>query len=305
VSSVYLRLSGLALPDAVRAPLLERMLARAAPRQGGPDWREEAFRSIAPLRAPMPGIAPAALCSEVGPLAAGAVYIASPVHCEAGMVSVRLPADGLLALTAEEAGQLARELNRDLAGSGQHLVAAPSGRLFCVFAAAAEALTCDPLAVCGRDIGRFLPAGTDGSRLRRLMSEIEMWLHEHALNRARADRQSVPITGLWLWGGGRALADLPALEGWTAGTDPLFSAWPVRTSFPAERRSGVVVLADAPGSAAWQATQSAWVAPALAALRAGRVRQVDVSIGEQRFLLRAAWSWRIWRRIRPWWEYLD
>jgi hypothetical protein len=137
------------------------------------------------------------------------------------------------------------------------------------------------------------------------MSEIEMWLHGHALNRARGTGQRVPLTGLWLWGGGRALAELPALDGWTAGTDPLFGAWPARTSFPAERSSGVVVLADAPGGDAWQATQSAWVAPALAALRTGHVRQVDVSIGEQRFILRAAWSWRIWRRIRPWWEYLE
>ncbi|MFI4891570.1 MAG: hypothetical protein ACHQIL_13655 [Steroidobacterales bacterium] len=304
MSRLYLRLNGLALPDAARSPLLERLLARAGMLSAGANWREQAFRLVASGGVPMPGVAAAALCGEIGPIDAGAVFLASPVHCEAGMVSVRLPADGMVSLDTAEAGQLAREFNRDFADGAQRLVATPSGRLFCVFAAATTASTFDPLAVCGRDIGRFLPAGPDGPRLRRLMSEIEMWLHGHALNRARDANGGVPITGLWLWGGGEALANLPALDGWTAGDDPLFGAWPAQAGIPAQRGSGVVVLPDAPGSAAWTATESAWLAPALAALSEGRIGQLELSIGEQRLGLGRRWSWRIWRRARPWWEYL-
>jgi hypothetical protein len=36
-------------------------------------------------------------------------------------------------------------------------------------------------------------------------AEIEMWLHDHAVNDARSRRGELPITGLWLWGGGPAV----------------------------------------------------------------------------------------------------
>jgi hypothetical protein len=303
VSRIYLRINGLASPGAARAPLLERALARAARSTAVGDWREQAFRLVATESAGMPGIAAAALCGELGSIDTPSVFMASPVHCEAGMVSVRLPANGLIGLTAEEALQLAQEFNRDFDDGAQRLIAAPSGRLFCSFYAATTALTHDPLAVRGRDIGPLLPAGADGPRLRRLMSEIEMWLFEHALNRGRVARGAMPVTGLWLWGGGAPLAQLPTLTGWTAGDDVLFGAWPRQQDFPREPRSGVIVLEVEPGAAAWQAAQAEWLVPALRALRAGRIRQLDLGIGEQQFALRAGWSLRFWRRARPWWEY--
>ncbi len=314
MSSIFLRFNGSALPDAARSPLLERLLARAAPRAGGEHWREQAFRLIAAPSSLMPGVAPAALYAEIGAVDAGpagggaisggAVFLASPVHCEAGMVSVRMPVDGVVSLSAGEAAHLAQEFNRDLADGAQRLVATRSGRLFCLLAAPAAALSRDPLDVRGRDIGAFLPSGADGARLRRLMSEIEMWLHGHAFNEARIRQGAVPITGLWLWGGGPALAQLPPLEGWTAGDDPLFGAWPVHTQIPESPRSGVVVLTEAPGSAAWPAIEAGWLAPAARALRAGRIGQLELGIGEQTLILRRAGSWRLWRRLRPWWEYL-
>ncbi len=303
MSRIYLRFNALAGPGAVRAPLLERVLARAAGCAAAPDWREQAFRLIAAESAGTPGIAAAALCGELGRVDAAAVFLASPMHCEAGMVSVRLPANGLIALTAAEAAQLAQQFNRDFGDGAQRLIAAPSGRLYCVFAAATAAATRDPLAVRGRDIGPFLPAGPDGPRLRGLMSEIEMWLFGHAVNRVRMAMGALPMTGLWLWGGGASLAQLPQLSGWTAGTDVLFGAWPGQQNIPREPRSGVIVLDVEPGSAAWQAAEGAWLVAALTALRAGRIRQLDLGIGEQQLALRRGWWLRFWRRARPWWEY--
>jgi hypothetical protein len=303
VSRIFIRLNGLPGPNAARAPLLERILVCADRHAALPDWREQAYPLIAAAGTLMPGIGAAALCAELGPVDGAAVFVASPVHCEAGMVSVRLPANGMIRVGREEAAQLALEFNRDFADGAQRLIAAPSGSLFCVLAASMSAITRDPLAVCGRDIGPWLPAGPDGARLRRLMSEIEMWLHEHALNRARVTQGSVAITGLWLWGGGAPLAQLPPLAGWTGGADVLFGAWPALPAFPREPRSGVVVLDAEPGTEAWHAVQEAWLAPALAALGTRRIRQLDVGIGEQTLALRRGWSLRFWRRARPWWEY--
>ena len=305
MSRIYIRLNALAGPAAARAPQLERVLARADRCDALADWRDQAFQCVAVPGTDRPGIGAAALCAELGPITGAAVLVASPVHCEAGMVSVRLPVDGLIQLELDGAARLVQEFNRDFADGAQRLVAAPSGRLFCVLAASTTAITRDPLAVCGRDIGPSLPAGPDGARLRRLMSEIEMWLHELALNRARVAQGSVSITGLWLWGGGAPLATLPQLAGWTAGSDVLFSAWPAAAGFLRQPRSAVIVLDAEPGSGAWRAVQQAWLAPALKALRTGLIRQLDFGIGEQTLALRAGWSLRFWRRARPWWEYLQ
>ena len=304
MSRIYIRLNTLAGPDAARAPLLERLLARAEPLDAEKDWRQRAFELVAGVTV-MPGIGAAALCAELGPIEGAAVFIASPVHCEAGMVSVRMSANGLIRLDRAEASQLAHEFNHDFADGAQRLVAVPSGRLFYVLATAMTVATCDPLDVCGRDIGPLLPDGPDGSRLRRLSSEIEMWLFEHPFNRARIARGAMPLTGLWLWGGGAPLPTLPLLAGWTAGNDPLFGAWPARPDFPREAEAGVIVLDAEPGSEAWQLSQVTWLAPALAALRSGRIRQLEIGIGAHQLLLRAGWSLRFWRRARPWWEYLQ
>jgi hypothetical protein len=254
----------------------------------------------------MPAIAAAALYGELGFIDGAAVFIASPVHCEAGMVSVRMSADGVILLDPSEASRLAQEFSRDFADSAQRLIVAPSGRLFCVLASALAASTHDPLAVRGRDIGAFLPDGPDAPRLRRLTSEIEMWLFEHPVNRARIARGALPLTGLWLWGGGAPLASLPPLAGWTGGVDALFGAWPPCQSFPRVRQPGVIVLDAEPGSASWQALQDTWLVPALAALRSGRIRRLELGIGAQSLALRAGWSLRFWRpHARPWWEYLQ
>jgi hypothetical protein len=305
VSRIYLRINDLAGPDLARAPLLERALARAAVSTAVPDWRAAAYRILAPESAAMPGIGATALCGELGVVDGACAFLASPVHCEAGMVSVRLPANGLIGLSGTEALQLAQDFNREFDDGTQRLIAAPSGRLFCVFAAATVAMTHDPAAVRGRDIGLFLPSGPQGARLKGLMSEFEMWLFGHALNRARVATGALSLTGLWLWGGGAILARLPTLEGWTAGSDPLFGAWQGPQGFPRDARSGVIVLEAEPGTAAWQAAQSAWLVPSLSALRAGRIRQLDLAIGERQLTLRAGWRLRFWRRARPWWDYLS
>lgn len=303
MSRLYLRLDGVARPDAGRAPLLERVLARAERLLAEPDWRRQAFQLIAPAGTAMPAIAAAAYCGELGASAAAAVYLAAPVHCEAGMVSVRLPANGLLSLDAQESAELAKAFNLAFADGAQCLIAAPSGQLFCTLASPTIARCHDPQDVRGRDIGPLLPSGPGGAELRRLMSEIEMWLHEHALNRARVARGAVAITGLWLWGGGAGVAQLPQLCGWTGGGDALFGAWPAERRLPREPGNGVVVLEAEPGGERWRAAQESWLVPALGALRAGKIDQLDLGIGAYKFILRSGWSWRFWRRTRPWWEY--
>ena len=297
-------MNGLPSPDPVRVPLLESRLARADAPLHCVDWRAAAWPLVAPEGNPLPGVAAAALWADLGPVAAAAVYLATPVHCEAGMVSVRLPANGVVAFGPADAARLADHFNTEFPADGPRLATGRGGRLYCLLPQPTTALTHDPQRVRGRDISDYLPAGPDAARLRRLGAEIEMWLHHHALNESRAAAGELAITGLWLWGGGVPLAGLPAFRGWSAGDDPLYGAWSTPAPFSAGSGAGVIVIDAEPGSAGWAEAESTWLEPVLAAFGAGRVRQVELSLGERRYLLRRAHKLRVWRRARPWWEAL-
>ena len=83
-----------------------------------------------------------------------------------------------------------------------------------------------------------MPRGPDSARVRRLMSEIEMFLFDHAVNESRRRREALAVSGLWLWGGGAADEQLPAVDGWTAGNDPLFAAFAAQAHYPSSAGSG-------------------------------------------------------------------
>ena len=164
-----------------RVPLLEQLLARADDWVPVADWRADAFRVIAPQVACMPAVAAAALYADraavdTGAASAAWVCVATPVHYEAEMTSVRMPADGMLSLTAAGALTLAADFNRVWKGSGIRMTAGRSAQLFCIFDRALKVVTRDPEAVLDRHIEEFLPAGEDAARLRQLISETEMWL---------------------------------------------------------------------------------------------------------------------------------
>jgi len=82
--------------------------------------------------------------------------------------------------------------------------------------------------VLDRQIENHLPTGAGAARLRRLMSEIEMWLFEHAVNRSRIRMRQLRST---VCGCGEASGtDVVAAGGrWTAGDDPFFKRLPCAT----------------------------------------------------------------------------
>ncbi|MEA3149656.1 MAG: hypothetical protein QOD56_595 [Gammaproteobacteria bacterium] len=305
LSTVYIRFTTQASHGLQRAPLLERLIARAYPFEPVGDWRGEAFRVIADERESPPSIAAAALYGSFGAMPAAWVCIATPVHLIAGMSNVTMEDEGVLALTLEEALALAADFDRVFSGVGARLLASPAGGLLCVFDRRFDVETRDPEALVGGDVFGFQPVGADAASLRRLMSEMEMWLFDHAVNRARAARASLPITGLWLWGGGPALAAMPRVRGWTAGRDPLFGAFGARATYPDDAGAGVVVCRDEPGSNGWLEVEHHWLAPAMAALRTGRIVRLELSAGARRWAVGRRSAWRFWRRPRPWWEAFE
>jgi hypothetical protein len=297
VSSQYFRfLSRSAEPS--RSALLERLLARADAFRPVDDWRADAFRLLAPQTASLPAIASAALCADCGAVDAAWVCLATPVHYVAEMTSVRMSQDGILSMTPAAAEALAMHFNQVWNGSGIRLIAGGSARLYCIFEQTLHVTTHDPQDALDRHIEEYLPAGADAPRLRRLMSEIEMWLFEHEANSSRARANLPRMSGLWLWGGGEPLASLPNIQGWAAGDDVFFSAFKGEKS-----HSGVIAASIVPGSDGWRDVESRWLKPAVAQLRAGLLTRLELSADDRCFTVNTHAMRRFWRRSKPWWEF--
>lgn len=307
MSSQYFRF--LALDAArCRSALLEQLIARADDWVPVADWRADAFRLIAPQAPGMPAIAAAALCAERGAVDAAWVCVATPVHYEAEMSSVRLGRDGMLTLSPAWAETLASDFNRVWKGSGIRMIAGRSAQLFCSFDRPLEVVTRDPEEVLGRHIEEFLPAGADSGRLQQLISETEMWLFEHEANRARTKQNLPAINGLWFWGGGAPLAALPNVPGWAAGDDLFFSAFNLsggEVSGGDRLQSGVIAAGCAPGSDQWQAVESRWLRPAADKLRTRRIQRLRICAADRCFTVTPRGLRRFWRRSQPWWESFE
>jgi hypothetical protein len=137
------------------------------------------------------------------------VWLATPVHFVAGLSSVHLDARGLLQVDAGARQALAADFNFVFSESAFRLEALSGGFLL-RGPHIPDVNTVDPARVLGASISEALPTAADAPTLRRLGAEMEMWLHDHAVNRDRASRGQLPITALWLWGGGVARESVSA-----------------------------------------------------------------------------------------------
>ena len=281
MSSLYFRFK--ARGDGSDSPLLSRLLTRADHSSGVQDWRAEALGLDA-------AAAPLALLAAKGVVSGAWVCFATPVHYTAEMSNVRLRQDGILRLNEADAVALAADFNRVWHDAGVSMTVGRFADLFCLFDVPLHVTTQDPDRVLGHHIEEFLPTGPDAARLRRLMSETEMWLFERA--------RPALVNGLWLWGGGavRTSPDLPNLK--TAGEDALFNY------FQGDVSQGGIVSAPEPHSAEWPAAQVRWLEPAVAALKSGRIDQLTLSAADRSFRVTASNLRRFWRRDRAWRELL-
>ena len=301
MSTQYLRFSArTAAPQ--RSSLLERLLAGADGAAAVVDWRNDAFRLIAPQSQCMPSLGAAALYASCGAVAAAWAFLATPVHYIVEISNVRMAPHGILSLGLADAELLARDFNRVWHDAGLCLKAGTRGELFCLADRPMPAATRDPENALDRHIENFLPSGADSAGPRRLMSEIEMWLFDHTVNRNRIAAGAPAVNGLWLWGGGAPLTSMPPVTGWAAGSDPFFGSF-ANEMAPQEERPGVIVLAAEPGTEAWGEAETRWLAPAVDGLRSGRLSRLELSAGNRSFSVSARWSRRFWRRRHPWWEF--
>ena len=193
-----------------RLPALETLLARGHHESLPHDWRAwlAARLDVAPL-APAATVAAAWSAGDNDDAAgadAGAQparyhhWLATPVHFFAGIDRIQLHPAGLLQLPTAEQHTLAGEFAQVFGDSPWRLKARGARELL-LAGPPLYASGLDPAGFAGDDPTGGLPQGPDAAALKRLGSEIELWLHEHPLNLERTRRGELAISTLWLWGG--------------------------------------------------------------------------------------------------------
>ncbi len=317
-----------------RLPLLERVLARAShsPLPAG-DWRRWLCEWFGPsVTAATSPFAPAITVANawgepIDP--ARQFWLATPVHLFAGLDSVRLHPQGLLRLSVPEQARLVSDFATVFHDSPWRLIARQSRDLLLV-GPSLRASGKDPATLLGQDPSEGLPRGADAAALRRLSSEIELWLHEHPVNLERQHRSELPVTALWLWGGPaapddmssatptrkrRPSAPLPRLLGEDTYVEALWQERGGSTDSPASApdeaigaAGGCVLLqpaSETPGIVpVLELLEQRWLPSAWRALRAHRLSSLCI-VTAQRVHRLDGWDlMRVWRRARPWWEAL-
>ncbi len=320
-----LRLDQAAQAALPRLPTLERWLAQGEAGAAPGGWREWLWRELGDARQPVAPPASIAGGAVVGAPADQPLWLATPAHLMAGLDTVRMHPAGLLALDLSEQTILATDFARVFAGSGYSLHATGRRELLLAGGAAlapASVVSHDPGKWLGKDPSSGFPSGHGATALRRLGAEMEMWLHDHPINRARAERGLLQANALWLWGGGAPLA-----TGGAASAAPQTMAWADDLYMDGLARlrglsmaSGAQCWPSAPcdllavcelgarlNSHSLLALERDWVAPAFEQWRTGVVHSASLLAGDRVVTLRG-WRWRgvvrRMRRSRPWWETL-
>ncbi|MBS0611873.1 MAG: hypothetical protein JSS24_01715 [Proteobacteria bacterium] len=338
LAGLYVRLA-LEAGERRRDAVLERLLAIAPAPVSIEDWRDDAQAQLQPAGAPRLGAAAIALqgADAVPVPVQGYLLLATPLHTQATLSSVRLPAGGVLRLSVDEARALAADHGAKLEGPGRpRLIAGRQGELLLWSDTDFQFRGADPATLLGRDLRHARRRGNGAARLLAWSSETQLWLFDHPVNRARLDAGEPPITMLWPWGAAEVQPQLPPLPVEITGQDEIFDAW--KRHAPARdellRREGLAhqpraraqdeptsrgglehrhlvpsraqdsrLIVVGEQSTAFSNGIAAMTAALRPAVRTGG--EVHLSAGCLRYSLRRLPRRWFARRERPWWEYFE
>ena len=306
-------LDAAALGDIPRLPAAECVRARGATCGLAIDWRDAVLTSLGMDAAALQPLAVAEIAwFGLSGERSSKLWCATPVKLGATMDHVRLDHIGVRPSAADAA--LVTDFNREFHEAGLKLHCMAGVHWFLELQRELNAACVAPGRVLGRDVADDLPSGADGPYLRRVMTEIQMWLHGVGDERAR-------FNALWLWGGGHRW---PEFSGQTlpvaASSEPL-----LRGLWRLAGRGVVSVPKDFAGACGLDAEnllvtlsleelrlehpgqplerlERDWFAPAWDALGHGALRSLAVNLNGVLSRVTRAQRWRRWRTPRHWAE---
>lgn len=237
---------------------------------------------------------------------------AQPAHFVAGLDRVlfaALPSDA--AVTAQEFSALTSTFQRHFPVEGFRLHAIANGW----FVSASRALaicTSTPEAAASNELQDAMPHGTDAASLRRLMTELQMLLHEHPVNDIRSSQGIPPVNALWLWGGSAVPVaaretQLPPAFGDNAFAQGIYRLHgsqlrPLSDAVSLMAGAGERAIAIVPTDS-FDHLESEWIDPLLQGLGRGRLARLDLILDEWHLDVPKAALRKFWRRPRPFSEW--
>lgn len=190
-------------------------------------------------------------------------------------------------LSDRESHALLSTLREVFAREGLDLVQVDAGTWLIGCTHVQRLQTFEPERVEGHDIDAYQPRGEDASRWQRLLTEIQMLLHEHPVNVEREQRGEPVVNSLWLWGGG-GMPNVAAHFDRMIVSSPFLLALAAATSAPVAAQQSDGAHAFGAGhllveydreagndvEAVLHEVESAWLEPAWQALAAGKLDEV-------------------------------
>jgi len=245
------------------------------------------------------------------------VFFAQPVHLQLQRDSFTIAGPKALSLQKAEADSLLALLNEHFAEQGLKFVQTPhcADRWYLQVQTSPHIQTTPVDVAMGRDIRGLLPHGQDAAFWNAFLNEVQMLLFEHPLNQAREAQGKLPVSGVWVYGGGVLPAKSPRVL-------PLLFAEDAVARGLVTLQAGEchAVPQDMRELLRHEATQ-AWLVPVesaaavvnglpmlLQALRRGGLSQLELNIalGDRVLQCRVnKWdTYQFWRKSRPWTEVL-
>lgn len=244
---------------------------------------------------------------------------ADPVYIQPDLNSAVLLAHEELALSIDEARELAASINTHFTEEDWSLDVLTPHRWLMKLAQPPVIKTMPLMKLVGQPIGNNLAQGKHGSYWQRIQNEIQMLLFAHPLTQRREEQGKLPVNSLWLWGEG----DLPqtptsgwdnvsgqgelldALRGWCGCPGKTIS---INNKLVIDKSEQSLLASDEfilavqnqdlyAWIAALEKFENYWMAVLLELLRAGEIDGIDLFIGEgikfslNRKMLGRRWGW--------------
>jgi hypothetical protein len=303
-------------PGAAEWPHLARLAGRGSVSKRPLDARQDALHAAILEAVQLHDVAdryPSAAVIRTGlsgERADGFWLRAQPIHFAAGLDRLTtVPLQGQARMSAAERQALAPTFIDHLQSTGFELHDGADGEWLLRSEAPLQVQTVNPEFAAANPAEEILPRGPDAGGLRRLMTEMQMLLHEHPVNTQRQLRGLPALNAIWMHGEGM-LSDVSAHVGAltlpAACGDDVYLRGIYRLhnqpviSQPAD---AVSLLSGISGPtlafidvASARSLETQWLAPLSRALLSGAIAKLIVMFDGWRIVTNRAAVFKLWRR---------
>lgn len=196
--------SQLAPADKPDLKALETLLSRAGINSAPPrDWLAGLFM-LFDIQAEKTACPVAAITAAYDGLDAkdGWWLRADPVYLQPDRSQAVMVASDALQLQVDESAAMIETLNQHFATDGWHFTA-PHPQRWYLRLDTVDAIATTPLhEVMGQSVHPHLPHGDNQREWHGRLNELQMLLHNHAVNTQRAEAGQIPVNSVWFWGEG-------------------------------------------------------------------------------------------------------